>query len=95
MNSRLSVPVLIFAAGRYTSGWRNIIVAHHSSLLSRFNLVTLLTNHLAKPTYQWRRDLLANMIGHLLVDFIGVIFVQSRRLAFALLYSLRSLPLLL
>jgi len=23
--------------------------------------------------HQWRRDLLANMIGHFLVDFIGVV----------------------
>jgi len=24
-------------------------------------------------SHQWRRDLLANMIGHFLVDFIGVV----------------------
>ena len=55
-----AIPVLIFSIGHWTSGWPNIIVA----LLAGSALATF---------YQWRRDLFANMIGHFLVDFIGVV----------------------
>jgi membrane protease YdiL (CAAX protease family) len=55
-----AIPVLIFSIGHWTSGWPNIIVA-------------LLEGSVLAIFYEWRRDLLANMIGHFLVDFIGVV----------------------
>ena len=55
-----SNPVLIFSVGHCTSGWPNIIAA-------------LVAGSILAVFYQWRRDLLANMIGHFLVDFIGVL----------------------
>lgn len=55
-----AIPVLIFSIGHWTSGWPNIIVA-------------LLEGSVLTIFYEWRRDLLANMIGHFLVDFIGVV----------------------
>jgi len=55
-----AIPLLIFSAGHLTSGWPNIIAA-------------LLVGSVLAIFYQWRRDLLANMIGHFLVDFIGVV----------------------
>ena len=55
-----AVPVLIFSLGHSTSGWPNIIVA-------------LLAGSVLATFYQKRRDLLANMIGHFLVDFVGVV----------------------
>ena len=55
-----AIPILIFSVGHWTSGWQNIVTAFIiGSLLAAF--------------YLWRRDLLANMIAHFLVDFIGVI----------------------
>jgi membrane protease YdiL (CAAX protease family) len=54
-----AIPILIFSVGHSTSGWQNIVTAFIiGSLLAAF--------------YLWRRDLLANMIAHFLVDFIGV-----------------------
>jgi uncharacterized protein len=55
-----AVPVLIFSLGHSTSGWPNIIVA-------------LLAGSILAIFYEKRRDLLANMIGHFLVDFVGVV----------------------
>ena len=55
-----AVPVLIFSFGHWTSGWPNIIVA-------------LIAGSVLATFYQRRRDLLANMIGHFLVDFVGVV----------------------
>jgi membrane protease YdiL (CAAX protease family) len=52
--------VLISAVGHSTSGWPNIIVA-------------LIAGSILAVFYQWRRDLLANIIGHSLVNFIGVV----------------------
>src|ERR1700719_64083 len=58
-----AIPVLIFSIGHWTSGWPNIIVAFLiGSVLAAF--------------YLWRRDLLANMIAHFLVDFIGVVVAR-------------------
>lgn len=55
-----AIPVLIFSVAHWTSGWPNIIAA-------------LIVGSILAVFYQWRRDLLANMIGHFLVDFIGVV----------------------
>jgi membrane protease YdiL (CAAX protease family) len=61
--SAAAIPVLIFSVGHSTSGWPNIIVA-------------LIPRSILAVFHQWRRDLLANMIGHFLVDFIGVVVPQ-------------------
>ncbi len=53
-----AVPLMIFSVGHWTGGWANIIIALAlGAILSGF--------------YLWRRDLVANMIAHFLVDFIG------------------------
>ena len=46
--------------GCWNGGWKNIVIALAlGTILSAF--------------YLWRRDLVANMIGHFAVDFVGVI----------------------
>jgi membrane protease YdiL (CAAX protease family) len=52
------IPLTIFAVGHWTGGGANIVIA--------FVLGGILT-----AFYQWRRDLVANMFGHFLVDFIA------------------------
>jgi uncharacterized protein len=55
-----AIPLLIFSVGHWTTGWQNVVTAFIiGSMLAAF--------------YLWRRDLLANMFAHFLVDFIGVI----------------------
>lgn len=53
-----AVPLIIFALGHWTGGWANILIA-------------LVLGAVLTLFYLWRRDLLANMIGHFLVDFIA------------------------
>jgi uncharacterized protein len=52
------VPLLIFAVGHWTGGWANILIA-------------LVLGGILALFFIWRRDLVANMIGHWFVDFIG------------------------
>jgi membrane protease YdiL (CAAX protease family) len=53
-----AIPLVIFAVGHWTGGWANIVIALAlGAILSAF--------------YLWRRDLVANIIGHFLVDFIA------------------------
>jgi membrane protease YdiL (CAAX protease family) len=52
------IPLLIFAVGHWTGGAANILIA--------FVLGAILT-----AFYLWRRDLVSNMIGHFLVDFVA------------------------
>lgn len=53
-----AIPLVIFSIGHWTGGWANIAIALAlGAILSAF--------------YLWRRDLVANMIGHFLVDFIA------------------------
>ena len=54
------LPLLIFGFAHGVNGWQNVVVA--------LALGAVLTGF-----YLWRRDLAANMIGHFLVDFIGVV----------------------
>jgi membrane protease YdiL (CAAX protease family) len=54
------IPLLIFGFAHGTNGWANIILA--------LALGALLTG-----IYLWRRDLLANMIGHFLIDLVSVL----------------------
>lgn len=51
------VPLLIFGVGHWTGGRLNIAIA-------------LLLGAILALFYIWKRDLLGNMIGHTLVDFI-------------------------
>jgi membrane protease YdiL (CAAX protease family) len=52
------VPLLIFGVGHWTGGWANILIA-------------LVLGAMLALFFIWRRDLVANMIGHWFVDFIG------------------------
>jgi membrane protease YdiL (CAAX protease family) len=55
-----AIPLAIFAAIHWTGGLPNIIIA--------LVLGTIIT-----VFYLWRRDLVANMIGHGLSDFLGLV----------------------
>lgn len=53
-----AVPLAVFAVGHWTGGAANILIAAVlGGILTAF--------------YLWRRDLVANMFGHFLVDFVG------------------------
>jgi membrane protease YdiL (CAAX protease family) len=52
------VPLFIFGVGHWTGGWANILIA-------------LVLGGMLALFFIWRRDLVANMIGHWFVDFIG------------------------
>jgi CAAX protease family protein len=54
----VSIPLVIFSFGHWSGGAANILIAFTAGLI--------LTGF-----YLWRRDLVANMIGHGLVDFIA------------------------
>jgi membrane protease YdiL (CAAX protease family) len=54
------IPLLIFGFGHGTNGFVNIILA-------------LALGAVLMLVYLWRRDLVANMIGHFMVDFISVV----------------------
>jgi membrane protease YdiL (CAAX protease family) len=55
-----AIPLVIFAVGHWSGGWANIVIALAlGGILSGF--------------YLWRRDLIANIIAHFMVDFIGVV----------------------
>lgn len=54
------LPLLIFGFAHVANGWANVVLA------LALGLVLMLV-------YIWRRDLLANMIGHFLVDFSSII----------------------
>lgn len=52
------LPLVIFALGHYPGGWANILIAFVlGGILGGFFL--------------WRKDLVANMIAHTLVDFVA------------------------
>ncbi len=53
-----AIPLLIFGIAHWTGGWANIVIA-------------LVLGAVLTLVYLWRRDLVANMIGHFVVDFIG------------------------
>ncbi len=55
-----AIPTVIFATVHWTGGLPNVIIA--------FVLGTIATVY-----YLWRRDLVANMIGHGLSDFLGLV----------------------
>jgi membrane protease YdiL (CAAX protease family) len=53
-----AVALLIFSIGHWTGGWANIVLA-------------LALGAILAGFYLWKRDLVANMIGHFLVDFVA------------------------
>lgn len=53
-----TIPLLIFGVAHWTGGWANIVIA-------------LLLGAVLTLFYLWRRDLVANIIGHFFVDFIA------------------------
>ncbi|HEX3818356.1 MAG TPA: type II CAAX endopeptidase family protein [Chthoniobacterales bacterium] len=55
-----TIPLLIFGFAHLTNGWANVIIA-----LALGAVLTVF--------YLWRRDLVANIIGHFLVDFISIV----------------------
>lgn len=54
----IALPLVIFSVGHWTGGWANIVIA-----LAAGGIFTAL--------YLWRKDIVANMIGHFLVDFVA------------------------
>ncbi len=53
-----SIPLAIFGVAHWTGGAANILIA-------------LVLGAILTAFYQWRRDLVANMLGHFLVDFVA------------------------
>ena len=53
-----AIPLVIFGVAHWTGGAANILIA-------------LVLGAILAGFYLWRRDLVANMIGHFLVDFVG------------------------
>ena len=54
----ITIPLVIFSLGHWSGGAANILIAFAAGII--------LTGF-----YLWRRDLVANMIGHGLVDFVA------------------------
>jgi membrane protease YdiL (CAAX protease family) len=54
----VAIPLVIFSLGHWSGAAANILIAFAAGLL--------LTGF-----YLWRHDLVANMIGHALVDFVA------------------------
>jgi membrane protease YdiL (CAAX protease family) len=55
-----AVPLLVFSLGHWQGGWANVVIA-------------LALGGVLSASYLWRRDLVANIIGHFIVDFFGVV----------------------
>ena len=53
-----AIPLVIFALGHWTGGMANILIA-------------LALGGILAGFYLWRRDLIANMVGHFAVDFVA------------------------
>src|SRR6266404_1247961 len=59
----VTIPLVIFSIGHWSGGAANILIAFAAGLI--------LTGF-----YLWRRDLVANMIGHGLVDFVANVLTK-------------------
>lgn len=57
-SATLALPLVIFSIAHWTGGWANVLIA-------------FVTGAILTAFYLWRKDLVANMIGHFLVDFIA------------------------
>ena len=55
-----AIPLVIFALAHITNGWANVVLA--------LALGAVLT-----AFYLWRRDLVANMIGHFMIDLLSTV----------------------
>ncbi len=55
-----AIPCVIFGLGHITNGWANVVLA--------LALGAVLT-----AFYLWRRDLVANMIGHFMIDLLSTV----------------------
>ena len=53
-----AIPLVVFAVAHFTGGWANILIA-------------LVLGGVLTAFYLWRRDLVANMLAHILVDFVA------------------------
>jgi len=53
-----AIPLVLFSAAHWTGGAANVLIA-------------LVLGAILTAFYQWRRDLLSNMFGHFLVDFVS------------------------
>jgi membrane protease YdiL (CAAX protease family) len=58
-----AIPLVIFALGHWTGGMANILIA-------------LALGGILAGFYLWRRDLIANMIGHFAVDFVANVLTK-------------------
>lgn len=58
------IPLTIFALAHWTGGAANILIA-------------LVLGAILTAFYQWRRDLVANMFGHFLVDFVSNVLLLT------------------
>lgn len=56
----VAIPLIIFGLGHLRNGWANVAIA-------------VALGAVLSLSYLWRRDLVANIIGHFAVDFIGVV----------------------
>jgi len=54
------IPLLIFGVAHGINGWANAVLA-------------LVLGAVLTAVYLWRRDLVANMIGHFMIDFLSVV----------------------
>ena len=54
----ITIPLVIFSLGHWSGGAANILIAFAAGII-------------LTAFYLWRRDLVANMIGHGLVDFVA------------------------
>ena len=54
----VAIPLIIFSLGHWTGGAANVLIAFAAALI-------------LTAFYLWRRDLVANMIGHGMVDFVA------------------------
>jgi CAAX protease family protein len=58
LRAAAALSLVIFSIAHWTGGWANILIA-------------FVTGAILTAFYLRRRDLVANMIGHFLVDFIA------------------------
>jgi uncharacterized protein len=57
-SAAIALPLVIFSIAHWTGGWANILIA-------------FVTGAILTAFYLWRKDLVSNMIGHFLVDFVA------------------------